>query len=64
MVLNPKVNQDVGGQGGGMAATIWHDAMQPVLSGAPMVPFPPADPVLAGSTVPAPAVPGPPTLPG
>ncbi len=64
MVLNPKVNQDVGGQGGGMAATIWHDAMQPVLSSAPMVPFPPADPVLAGSTVPAPAVPGPPTLPG
>ncbi|MEX5718469.1 transglycosylase domain-containing protein [Geodermatophilus maliterrae] len=53
MVLNPKTNQDVGGQGGGMGATIWHDAMLPVLTGAPMVPFPPADPVLAGSTVPA-----------
>ncbi len=53
MVLNPKTNQDVGGQGGGMGATIWHDAMLPILSDAPMVPFPPADPVLAGSTVPA-----------
>ncbi|MBM7808479.1 membrane peptidoglycan carboxypeptidase [Geodermatophilus bullaregiensis] len=53
MVLNPKTNQDVGGQGGGMGATIWHNAMSPVLTGAPMVPFPPADPVLAGSTVPA-----------
>ncbi len=53
MVLNPKRNQDVGGQGGGMGATIWHNAMVPVLTDAPMVPFPPADPVLAGSTVPA-----------
>jgi membrane peptidoglycan carboxypeptidase len=53
MVLNPKANQDIGGQGGGMGATIWHNAMVPVLTGAPMVPFPPADPVLAGSTVPA-----------
>ncbi|HYX97149.1 MAG TPA: transglycosylase domain-containing protein [Geodermatophilus sp.] len=51
MVLNPKRNQDVGGQGGGMAAGIWHDAMAPILTDAPMVPFPPADPVLAGSTV-------------
>src|SRR3712207_1179871 len=53
MVLNPKGNQDVGGQGGGMGAGIWHDAMAPILTNAPMVPFPPADPVLAGSTVPA-----------
>jgi membrane peptidoglycan carboxypeptidase len=57
MVLNPKTNQDVGGQGGGMGATIWRNAMSPVLTGAPVVPFPPADPVLAGKTVPA----GPPT---
>jgi membrane peptidoglycan carboxypeptidase len=57
MVLNPKTNQDVGGQGGGMGATIWRNAMSPVLTGAPVVPFPPADPVLAGRTVPA----GPPT---
>jgi membrane peptidoglycan carboxypeptidase len=53
MVLNPKGNQDVGGQGGGMGATIWHGAMAPILANAPMAPFPPADPVLAGSTVPA-----------
>ncbi|WP_424954959.1 transglycosylase domain-containing protein [Geodermatophilus obscurus] len=52
MVLNPKGNQDVGGQGGGMGAGIWHDAMAPILTNAPMAPFPPADPVLAGSTVP------------
>jgi membrane peptidoglycan carboxypeptidase len=58
MVLNPKANQDIGGQGGGMGATIWHNAMAPVLTGAPMVPFPPADPVLAGSTVPAGPPPG------
>ncbi|HWU06198.1 MAG TPA: transglycosylase domain-containing protein, partial [Streptomyces sp.] len=51
MVLNPKKNQDVGGQGGGMGATIWHDAMSPILTNAPVVPFPAADPVLAGSTV-------------
>jgi membrane peptidoglycan carboxypeptidase len=53
MVLNPKGNQDVGGQGGGMGAGIWHDAMAPILANAPMVPFMPADPVLAGRTVPA-----------
>jgi hypothetical protein len=34
-----------------MAAGIWHDAMAPILTDAPMVPFPPPDPVLAGSTV-------------
>lgn len=53
MVFNPKTNQDVGSQGGGKGARIWHDAMFPILSNSPMVPFPPADPVLAGSTVPA-----------
>ncbi|MGY1740395.1 MULTISPECIES: transglycosylase domain-containing protein [unclassified Blastococcus] len=46
MVLNPKRNQNVGGFGGGKGATIWHDAMQPILSGQPMVPFPAADPVV------------------
>jgi membrane peptidoglycan carboxypeptidase len=46
MVLNPKENQDVGGFGGGKGATIWHDAMAPILTGAPMVPFPPADPAV------------------
>jgi membrane peptidoglycan carboxypeptidase len=46
MVLNPKRNQDVGGFGGGKGATIWHDAMAPILEGQPMVPFPPADPTV------------------
>ncbi|WP_156036274.1 transglycosylase domain-containing protein [Blastococcus sp. URHD0036] len=46
MVLNPKQNQNVGGFGGGKGATIWHDAMAPILTGQQMVPFPPADPVV------------------
>jgi membrane peptidoglycan carboxypeptidase len=51
MVLNPKRNQDVGGFGGGKGATIWHDAMAPILTGQPMVEFPPADPrVQEGNT--------------
>jgi membrane peptidoglycan carboxypeptidase len=52
MMFNPKQNQDVG-QGSSTTAQVWHDAMQPVLSGKPTVPFPPADPVLAGTTTPA-----------
>jgi membrane peptidoglycan carboxypeptidase len=44
MVLNPKENQNVGGFGGGKGATIWNDAMAPILSGQPAVPFAPADP--------------------
>jgi membrane peptidoglycan carboxypeptidase len=44
MVLNPKGNEDVGSYGGGLGATIWHDAMAPILEGKPMVPFAPADP--------------------
>ena len=43
MVLNPKANQDVGGFGGNKPATIWHDAMAPILTGQPAVPFPPDD---------------------
>ena len=46
MVLNPKRNQNVGGFGGGKGATIWHDAMAPILTGQPAVPFPPADPTV------------------
>ena len=42
MVLNPKQNQVVGTYGGGLAAQIWHDAMLPILSAEPAVPFPPA----------------------
>jgi membrane peptidoglycan carboxypeptidase len=33
MVLNPKRNEDVGSFGGGLGATIWHDAMAPILGG-------------------------------
>ncbi len=48
MVFNPKRNQEVTGGGGDKGATIWHDAMAPVLTGEPMVPIPPADPALTG----------------
>jgi membrane peptidoglycan carboxypeptidase len=53
MVFNPKRSEDVGSQGSGTTARIWHDALEPILSGQPVTPFPPADPVLAGSTRPA-----------
>jgi membrane peptidoglycan carboxypeptidase len=46
MVLDPKVGRDVGGFGGNKPATIWHDAMLPILSGQPNVPFPAADPTV------------------
>ncbi len=56
MVLNPKMNQTIDGFGGGMPATIWHDAMAPILTGQPAVPFAPADPqVEFGRTLPVPA---------
>jgi membrane peptidoglycan carboxypeptidase len=42
MLLNPKQNEDLGGYGGRLAAPIWRDAMFPILSGQPAVPFPPA----------------------
>jgi membrane peptidoglycan carboxypeptidase len=41
MILNPKQNEDLGGYGGRLAAPIWHDAMEPILSAQPAVPFPP-----------------------
>src|SRR3712207_6407148 len=44
MVLNPKENQNVGGFGGGKGATIWHDAMEPILSGQETAKFAKADP--------------------
>ena len=56
MVFNPIGNQNVGGFGGGKGATIWHDAMEPILTAEPNVDFPPADPaVVAGNR---PTVPG------
>jgi membrane peptidoglycan carboxypeptidase len=51
MVFNPKWAEDVGGFGGGKGATIWHDAMAPILSARGSSSFPPADPaVVAGNT--------------
>ena len=58
MLLNPKQNQDLGGYGGRLAAPIWRDAMAPILSAQPAVPFPPA-----GMRLNAPAPPPPPRQP-
>jgi membrane peptidoglycan carboxypeptidase len=56
MVFNPKRNEDVGGFGGGKGATVWHDAMAPILDARGSSDFPPADPAVArGNTR---AVPG------
>jgi membrane peptidoglycan carboxypeptidase len=55
MVFNPKEREDVGGFGGGKGATIWHDAMAPILAARGSGVFPPADPVVvAGNTRPVP----------
>jgi membrane peptidoglycan carboxypeptidase len=54
MVFNPKEKQDVGGFGGNMPATIWRNAMAPILTSQPAVPFPPADQGLLNSGRPAP----------
>jgi membrane peptidoglycan carboxypeptidase len=47
MVLNPKENQNVGGFGGNKPATIWHDAMEPILNEGPTPDFPAADATVA-----------------
>ncbi len=59
MVFNPKEKQDVGGFGGNMPATIWRNAMAPILTGQPAVPFPPADQGLLNDGRPAPPPPAP-----
>ncbi|MDK3255465.1 transglycosylase domain-containing protein [Blastococcus capsensis] len=52
MVFNPKEAEDVGGFGGGKGATIWHDAMAPILTVRGSSDFPPADPaVVRGNTI-------------
>ena len=58
MLLNPKRNEDLGGYGGRLAAPIWRDAMAPILSGQPAVPFPPA-----GMSLDPPRPPPPPRAP-
>ena len=53
MVFNPKVEENVGGFGGGKGATVWHDAMAPILEARGSSDFPPADPkVVNGNTKP------------
>ena len=55
MVFDPKRNRDVGGFGGGKGATVWHDAMAPILQARGSGVFPPADPVVVnGNTRPVP----------
>jgi membrane peptidoglycan carboxypeptidase len=55
MVFNPKDEQNVGGFGGGKGATIWHDAMAPILQSRGSGVFPPSDPVVVnGNTKPVP----------
>jgi membrane peptidoglycan carboxypeptidase len=55
MVLNPKEKQNVGGFGGGKAATVWRDAMAPILEARGSGEFPPADEVVEnGNTRPVP----------
>jgi membrane peptidoglycan carboxypeptidase len=56
LVWNSAGNESVGGFGGGKGATIWHDAMAPILANQATAEFPPEDPVVAnGNTR---AVPG------
>ena len=55
MVFNPKVNENVGGFGGGKGARVWRDAMAPILEARGSGVFPPADPkVVHGNTKPVP----------
>jgi membrane peptidoglycan carboxypeptidase len=55
MVFNPKRKQNVGGFGGGKAATVWHDAMAPILEARGSGEFPPPDDVVQnGNTRPVP----------
>jgi membrane peptidoglycan carboxypeptidase len=49
MVFRPLGTASVGGFGGNKPATIWHDAMLPILSAGPTAEFPPADPKYVGS---------------
>ena len=55
MVYNPKERERVRGFGGGMPATIWRNAMAPILAGQPAVPFtaPVPEPAPAPEAAPA-----------
>jgi membrane peptidoglycan carboxypeptidase len=57
MVLNPKQNQDLGGFSGRIAAPIWRDAMEPILSAQEPARFPPPGMPLNDPTPPPPPPP-------
>ncbi|MGY1679624.1 transglycosylase domain-containing protein [Geodermatophilus sp. SYSU D01176] len=63
MVYNPKAREQVRGFGGGMPATIWRNAMTPVLAGQPAVPFTAPAPAPAPAPVVPPAPPAPEAAP-
>jgi membrane peptidoglycan carboxypeptidase len=50
MYFDPLGKVKVGGEGGGVPATIFHDAMAPILGAQPNKPFPPADPAVVAGT--------------
>jgi membrane peptidoglycan carboxypeptidase len=47
LVFNSEADESVGGFGGGKGATIWHDAMLPILSNQATAEFPPEDATVA-----------------
>jgi membrane peptidoglycan carboxypeptidase len=47
LVFNSVADRTVGGFGGGKGATIWHDAMEPILANQPTAEFPAEDPAVA-----------------
>ena len=50
MYFDPHGKIKVGGEGGGVPASIFHDAMAPILANQPDKPFPPADPAVVAGT--------------
>jgi membrane peptidoglycan carboxypeptidase len=71
MYFDPHGKINVGGEGGGVPASIFHDTMAPILAAEPNHPFPPADPAVVAGTrgrgyvaAPPPAPPTTPTTPG
>jgi membrane peptidoglycan carboxypeptidase len=50
MYFDPLGQINVGGEGGGIPATIFHDAMAPILAGQPDTAFRPADPAVVAGT--------------
>jgi membrane peptidoglycan carboxypeptidase len=50
LYFDPLGKINVGGEGGGIPATIFHDAMAPIMANQPNSPFPPPDPAVAAGT--------------